>query len=59
MSQTLLEDLHTAGRQVFTWTVNRGPNLAAFGEWGVDGLISDDPKLLSRVFAGRPLPTKP
>lgn len=59
VSQTLIKEVHAVGKQVFTWTVNREPNLAAFAEWGVDGLISDDPKLLSRVFAGWSLPTKP
>jgi len=46
----LVEDAHEGGLHVITWTVNRKRDLLRLAIWGVDGLISDDPKLLAEVF---------
>jgi glycerophosphoryl diester phosphodiesterase len=53
-SNALIEELHAAGRQVFIWTVNKEPEMRSFAELGVDGLISDDTRLLARTFGGPP-----
>jgi len=55
ITRDLVEHVHERGIQIYTWTVNREAELRQFAEWGVDGLISDDPKLLHRVFR-RPAP---
>ena len=50
VSQRLIDEVHARGLQLFTWTVNRKRDLLRFAEWGVDGLISDDPKMLAETF---------
>lgn len=47
MSAKLLDELHTAGKQVFVWTVNSAREMKKFAEVGVEGIISDDTKLLA------------
>ena len=46
----LIDEVHALQRQLLTWTVNQREDLLRLAAWGVDGLISDDPKLLSRTF---------
>jgi glycerophosphoryl diester phosphodiesterase len=46
VSAELVDELHRSGEQVFVWTVNDPREMTKFAEWGVDGLISDDTKLL-------------
>jgi glycerophosphoryl diester phosphodiesterase len=46
----LVEDLHTAQKQVYVWTVNDQKKMHELASWGVDGIISDDTKLLSATF---------
>jgi len=46
LSRKLVEEIHAAGRQVVTWTVNEPKNMLDAAEMGVDGIISDDPALL-------------
>ncbi len=50
VSQSVVEEVHSAGLKLFTWTVNHQRDLVRLAHWGVDGLISDDPKLLCRTF---------
>ncbi len=50
VEQSLIEEVHGRDMQLFTWTVNDQAELLHLASWGVDGLISDDPKLLSRTF---------
>jgi glycerophosphoryl diester phosphodiesterase len=50
VSEVLVEEAHRRKMQVLTWTVNRREDLLRLASWGVDGLISDDPKLLSETF---------
>lgn len=49
-SQDLVEELHASGKQVFVWTVNRERQMRRFAERGIDGIISDDTKLLVRTL---------
>ncbi len=50
VSQRLVEEVHARERKLLTWTVNDASDLLRFASWGVDGLISDDPRLLGRTF---------
>jgi glycerophosphoryl diester phosphodiesterase len=50
VSQAMVDEVHAAGRKLFTWTVNQRRDLVRLANWGVDGLISDDPKLLRQIF---------
>ena len=33
-----------------TWTVNDARRMRQLAEWGIDGIISDDPRLLYQTF---------
>jgi glycerophosphoryl diester phosphodiesterase len=50
VSSRLIEEVHGRGLKLLTWTVNQKRELVRLASWGVDGLISDDPRLLSRTF---------
>ena len=50
VSSTLLEQLNAAQKQVFVWTVNSAREMEKFAEMGVDGIISDDTKLLVKTL---------
>lgn len=50
-SVRVLDALHTAGKQVFIWTVNRENEMRAMAELGVDGMISDDTALLVKTLS--------
>lgn len=54
VSQRLIDEVHRRGLQLMTWTVNSGRDLERLAQWGVDGLISDDPRLLARTFPALP-----
>jgi glycerophosphoryl diester phosphodiesterase len=51
LSAPLLEQLRSDGKKVIVWTVNSPRDMRRFWEWGVDGLVSDNPGLLSRTLA--------
>lgn len=44
---------HRDGMGVFVWTVNRPDAMRRLWDWGVDGLISDDPGRALRILAER------
>jgi glycerophosphoryl diester phosphodiesterase len=46
LTQKLLDELHAAGKIVITWTVNDPRTMLSAARMGVDGIISDDTKLL-------------
>jgi glycerophosphoryl diester phosphodiesterase len=50
VSHELIAAVHNAGCKLLTWTVNRPKEMLALAEWGVDGIISDDPALLSKTL---------
>jgi glycerophosphoryl diester phosphodiesterase len=50
VQRELIDEAHRLGRQVSTWTVNSENQMLGLAEWGIDGLISDDPALLYRTF---------
>jgi glycerophosphoryl diester phosphodiesterase len=47
----IVEELHTAGKQVFVWTVNREREMRHLAALGVEGIISDDTRLLAQVLS--------
>jgi glycerophosphoryl diester phosphodiesterase len=49
----LVEELHSVGKKVLVWTVNRKPAMLRFADWGVDGIISDKPELLTRTVRAK------
>jgi glycerophosphoryl diester phosphodiesterase len=53
VAEELIESVHTAGKRLFVWTVNTESRLLQLANWGVDGVISDDTRQLSRVLGRR------
>jgi glycerophosphoryl diester phosphodiesterase len=51
LSRRLVEEIHAAKRLVITWTVNEPKQMFRAAELGVDGIISDDTKLLKDIVA--------
>jgi glycerophosphoryl diester phosphodiesterase len=50
LSRRLIEEIHAAGKLIVTWTVNEQKQMLRAAELGVDGIISDDTKLLRETF---------
>jgi len=50
LSKSGVSELKAAGKKILVWTVNASADMKRFGSWGVDGIISDYPKRLSRMF---------
>jgi glycerophosphoryl diester phosphodiesterase len=48
--QNEIADLKNNGRKVLVWTVNSTTDMKRFADWGVDGIISDDPAKLVRIL---------
>jgi glycerophosphoryl diester phosphodiesterase len=46
LRQSLIAEMKDAVRKIFVWTVNSPDDMKRFSEWGVDGVITDNPKLL-------------
>jgi len=51
-----VEEAHTQGLRVVTWTVNDEARMGQLIDLGVDGVITDYPNRLRGVMAGRDLP---
>jgi glycerophosphoryl diester phosphodiesterase len=51
LDSTLIRQLRGAGKKILVWTVNAPAEMRRFAEAGVDGIISDDPKVLSQTLA--------
>lgn len=50
LNRELFNELQKSGRKVMVWTVNKVDDILRFADWGVDGMISDDPALLAQTF---------
>jgi glycerophosphoryl diester phosphodiesterase len=50
INHRLIEDVHATNRKLFAWTVNDKDTMRQLASWQVDGIISDDPKLLCEVL---------
>jgi glycerophosphoryl diester phosphodiesterase len=48
----LFGQLKGAGKKIFVWTVNAPADAQRFSEWGVEGIISDNPKQLLSSLTG-------
>jgi len=46
----LIDEVHQSKLRIMTWTVNSPRQMRQVADWGVDGVISDDPQLLCRTF---------
>jgi len=53
LTRRLVEKIHAADKLVITWTVNEMRHMLRAAEMGVDGIISDNTKLLVEVLGGR------
>lgn len=53
LSRRLVEEIHAAKKLVVTWTVNRPRHMLRAVDIGVDGIISDDTKLLREILLDR------
>lgn len=49
ITRGLVDELHVAGKRVMVWTVNSERDMRKMAEYGVDGMMSDDTKLLCRA----------
>jgi glycerophosphoryl diester phosphodiesterase len=50
VSPELIRELHEAGKKILVWTVNERSAMRRFEKAGVDGIISDDTKLLGEIL---------
>jgi glycerophosphoryl diester phosphodiesterase len=48
--QELIAETKAAGKKILVWTVNVPADMRRLANWGVDGIISDDPELLALTF---------
>ena len=46
----LIREVKEAGKKILVWTVNLAADMRRFSECGVDGIISDDTRLLCRTL---------
>jgi glycerophosphoryl diester phosphodiesterase len=52
ITSQLVQAVHSADRTMLTWTVNDKKAMQRLAGWEVDGIISDDPRLLVQTFPG-------
>jgi glycerophosphoryl diester phosphodiesterase len=57
ISRDVISKMKAAGKMILVWTVNVPAQMKRFAKWGVDGVISDNPKRL--VFTLRRQMEKP
>jgi glycerophosphoryl diester phosphodiesterase len=50
ISEDFISEIKAAGKKIFVWTVNIPADMKRFSQWGVDGIISDNPKRLALTF---------
>jgi glycerophosphoryl diester phosphodiesterase len=51
--KNLVDEIRSAGKQLFVWTVNKRKEVERLASLGVAGIISDDTKLLGETFKHR------
>jgi glycerophosphoryl diester phosphodiesterase len=50
VTRKLVDEVHSAGKKLLTWTVNDSKAMLRLADWKVDGIISDDTQLLVATF---------
>lgn len=50
LSKRMTEQAHQRGQRVNAWTVNTPEQMRKLKDWGVDGIITDDPQLAVKVL---------
>ena len=50
VNESLLTRIREAGLECYVWTVNDPNVVRALLETGIDGIITDDPRLLARTL---------
>jgi glycerophosphoryl diester phosphodiesterase len=53
ISEDLISEVKAAGKKILVWTVNVPADMKCFSEWGVGGIISDDPGRLVVTLGGQ------
>lgn len=53
LDRELVKLIHSAGKRIMVWTVNRAQRMRELAEWGVDAIISDETELLVHAFGSR------
>ena len=48
--RTLVDNIHSAGKQVFVWTVNNESQVQYLVDCGVDGIVTDDPVMMRNAL---------
>jgi glycerophosphoryl diester phosphodiesterase len=43
----VIQEIKVSGKKILVWTVNLPADMKRFSKWGVDGVISDNPKRLA------------
>jgi glycerophosphoryl diester phosphodiesterase len=56
VSEQLVRKVHDAEANILVWTVNDAKRMGQLAEWGVDGIISDDPRLLASTIGRTIMP---
>jgi glycerophosphoryl diester phosphodiesterase len=51
LRRDLVAELKAAGMKILVWTVNNPADMKRFRDWGVDGIISDDARLLCHTLS--------
>lgn len=51
VTRALVQEAHNEGSKLLAWTVNDSKAMLRLADWEVDGIISDDTKLLVQTFA--------
>ena len=50
-TETLIRELKDAGKKILVWTINSQVHMKRLRDWGVDGIISDDTRLLVQTLS--------
>jgi glycerophosphoryl diester phosphodiesterase len=50
VTRKLVQDVHSSGKKLLTWTVNDRKAMERVADWGVDGIISDETELLVQTL---------
>jgi len=53
LRRNVVSQLKTAGKKILVWTVNVAVDMRRFSDWGVDGIVSDNPKRLALALGRR------